>query len=90
MKNIREINVEEEKSPVEGKTFVWKIPKDGSIKAKSGILFYHKLKKDVGVFESLVWHIKGDYLATLLKGNLGQNKVNSVNKLRLLYIRYLN
>ena len=68
--------MEEEKTPIEGKQFVWKIPKDSSVKAKSNILFYHKLKKDAGVFESLVWHIKGDYFATLNRGSLGQNKVN--------------
>ena len=42
--------MEEEKTPNEGKQFVWKIPKDGSVKAKNNILFYHKLKVFVYFF----------------------------------------
>ena len=87
---MREKNMEEEKTPNEGKQFVWKIPKDGSVKAKNNILFYHKLKKEAGIFESLVWHVKGDYFATLNKGSLGQNKVCIIILYRLQYTLYQN
>ena len=73
MKNLREKILEESKEEL---CFNWKIPKENSQKSKNNILFYYKLKPDQGVLESIIWHNKGDYFATLLKSGLGQTKVN--------------
>lgn len=57
----------------ESKDYQWKIPKAGSPKERHGILFYLKWKE--GSLETLAWHSKGDYFATLTKNSSGKSQV---------------
>jgi ribosome biogenesis protein ERB1 len=65
----------------EEKSYQWKIPKEGSAKERNGIVFFLKWKD--GKLETMNWHNKGDYFATLSKNSQGKTQVfiHSLSKL---------
>jgi ribosome biogenesis protein ERB1 len=77
------INEKFSSSAEENKEYIWKIPKSGSAKEKSGILFYLKWKD--GVLDNVTWHSKGDYFATLTKNSLGKSQVYVHSLSRLIH-----
>ena len=79
-KEKKEISPDDQTNTVND-AFVWKIPKENSKKEKDGIVFY--LKWQQGAVKDFVWHVKGDYFATLSKNAQGKSQVyiHSITKM---------